>query len=131
MKRVNGWGSAFLVCTLTALAGCGAGPSVQTFDPTVLSAQVGLPEAPFILDVRSANEFAAGHIPQAMNIPHDELLDRISELPTDFNATIVVHCHAGPRAEQAEAILLESGYTDVHDLDGHWRGWVQENRPQQ
>ena len=130
LKVFNGWGKVgLLLWLLIATAHCKATPEVRTFDPALLSLQVGRAEAPLILDVRSANEFAAGHIPNALNIPHDELPDRLSELPRDLDQTIVVHCHAGPRAQRAEAILIDSGYTDVRDLEGHWSGWIQAGRP--
>ena len=131
MKALDRWRRVgLLLSLLMAIAHCKATPEVRTLDPAILSMQVDLAEAPLILDVRSANEFAAGHIPLALNIPHDELQDRLSELPIDLDQTIVVHCHAGPRAQRAEAFLVESGYTDVRDLDGHWRGWTQAGRPQ-
>ena len=132
MKAVNRWGKVVLLLGfLIAIVHCKASSEVSSLDPTILSKQLGHAEAPLVLDVRSTNEFAAGHIPQALNIPHDELRSRLSELPTDRDQTIVVHCHAGPRAEQAEAILIESGYTDVRDLEGHWSGWIQAGRPQE
>ena len=78
---------------------------------------------PLILDVRSRDEFGSGHIPGAINIPHDELDARMAELTVDKSGEIVVHCKSGRRAQLAETILREHGYTNVRDLDGHWQEW--------
>jgi rhodanese-related sulfurtransferase len=78
---------------------------------------------PFVLDVRTPEEYASGHIPGAINIPHDELGTRIQELPTTKSEEIVVHCQSGRRAQLAGATLRGDGYSNVRDLDGHWESW--------
>ena len=85
--------------------------------------------APFILDVRTQDEYAQGHIPGTINIPHDELPSRLAELPITKSAEIVVHCHSGRRALLAEETLRSSGYTNVRDLAGHWQGWQTAELP--
>jgi len=85
--------------------------------------------APLILDVRRPDEFAAGHLPGAMNISHDELGDRLSELGTELDVEIVVYCRSGRRAGVAEAVLGEAGYTNIRDLEGHFLEWQAAGRP--
>lgn len=73
-----------------------------------------------LVDVRSADEFSAGHIHNAVNIPVGELDQRMAELPTD--RAIVVYCASGMRSGRALALLQRSGRDDVYDLGAH-RNW--------
>lgn len=66
----------------------------------------------FLLDVRTREEHAHGHIPKSMNIPVDELRDRLDELPTD--RTIAAYCQVGQRGYLATRILLQSGRKAVN-----------------
>jgi NADPH-dependent 2,4-dienoyl-CoA reductase/sulfur reductase-like enzyme/rhodanese-related sulfurtransferase len=65
-------------------------------------------EQPVLLDVRTREEFAAGHIPNAVNIPIDELRSRLNELPRD--RPIAAYCRVGQRGYLATRILLQKGY---------------------
>jgi rhodanese-related sulfurtransferase len=85
--------------------------------------------APVILDVRTPAEYSAGHIPGAINIPHNELSARLAEIPPAKSAEIVVHCQAGGRAATAESTLTQAGYTNLRDLQGHMGGWVKAGFP--
>ena len=85
--------------------------------------------APTILDVRSPGEYATVHIPGAINIPHYELNDRLSELIDMRHQEIVVHCQQGPRADIAQNILNDAGFTKIRELEGHMYQWVLERYP--
>jgi rhodanese-related sulfurtransferase len=85
--------------------------------------------APLILDVRSREEYARGHIPGALNIPHAEFLGRLSEIDAAKTDEIVVLCRSGYRARIAEKILIEAGYSDVRDLVGHMNTWDRAGYP--
>jgi NADPH-dependent 2,4-dienoyl-CoA reductase/sulfur reductase-like enzyme/rhodanese-related sulfurtransferase len=74
-----------------------------------------------ILDVRSSEEFKAGSIVGAMNIPIDELRCRINELPK--NRTIYIYCQIGLRGYLASRILLQNGFDKVINLSGGYRLW--------
>ena len=77
--------------------------------------------APTILDVRTASEFAQGHVPGALNIPFSKLsLDRI---PGSRQNPVVVYCGHGPRAWMAGAVLRKHGFTNVSYLSGHFSKW--------
>jgi rhodanese-related sulfurtransferase len=68
-----------------------------------------------LVDVRSPGEFASGHLPGAVNIPVQELDQRMSELePKD--AAIVLYCRSGNRSGSAARQLKAAGYGAVHDL---------------
>lgn len=72
-----------------------------------------------LIDVRSPAEFAAGSIPDAMNIPLDELRERLDDLP---DGPLVVHCQVGLRGHVATRLLLQHG-RQVRNLDGGYRTW--------
>jgi phage shock protein E len=69
-----------------------------------------------LLDVRTPQEFASGHIPGAVNISLQTLEARLSELPTD--RPIVIYCRSGNRSATAGNLLLQLGFTQLYDLGG-------------
>lgn len=71
-----------------------------------------------LIDVRDIDEFAAGHLPNATNIPfNDGTL--AAQLPTlDPNVAYGVYCRSGNRSGQAVALMNEAGFTNVVDLGG-------------
>lgn len=72
-----------------------------------------------VVDVRSPEEYAAGHIKGSVNVPGDTLVvGQKLEAAPDLNQKILVHCRSGVRAEQASRILVETGYTDVNNMYG-------------
>jgi len=78
---------------------------------------------------QAAQEYAEGHVPGAMNISHDELENRLSELGIELDDELIVYCRSGRRAGIAEGILGEAGYTNLRNLEGHWLGWSADGRP--
>jgi rhodanese-related sulfurtransferase len=100
-----------------------AGSGIGTVESQVLAERIARGDAPLILDVRTPAEFAEGHLPGAINIPHDELTGRLDELGVERDAEVVVYCRTGRRAGLAESVLVETGFSNVHDLKGHWRDW--------
>ncbi|TIH36159.1 FAD-dependent oxidoreductase [Subtercola vilae] len=78
-----------------------------------------------LVDVRSPEEFTAGAIPGAVNVPLDELRDRHLELA---NGQLVVHCQVGQRGHTAARILTQLGY-DVRNLDGGYLTWKAGTSP--
>ena len=81
-----------------------------------------LPEAdrPLLFDVRTPTEFAAGAVPGAVNLPVDELRDRLGELPR--GRRIVAYCQVGQRGYLAVRILLQNGF-DAANLAGGYKSW--------
>lgn len=72
----------------------------------------------YLLDVRTAGEFSAGHIPGAVNIPVDELRNRLGELPA--GVPIAAYCQVGMRGYLATRILLQRGFA-ARNLSGGWK----------
>jgi rhodanese-related sulfurtransferase len=70
-----------------------------------------------LLDVRTPQEFAAGHIPGAVNIPIDELRPRLAELPHERE--IAVYCEVGQRGYVATRILLQAGFKAANGAGGY------------
>ena len=79
-----------------------------------------------ILDVRRADEFAAGHIPGAINVANESIgRDEIPELP-DKNQLIMVYCRSGRRSKEAAEKLVKLGYTNIVEFGGilDWKGEI-------
>ena len=77
-----------------------------------------------ILDVRRADEFAAGHIPGAINVANETIgTAEIPELP-DKNQLIMVYCRSGRRSKEASEKLVKLGYTNIVEFGGilDWEG---------
>ncbi|MGQ9887998.1 MAG: rhodanese-like domain-containing protein [Aggregatilineales bacterium] len=70
----------------------------------------------FLLDVRTPEEFASGHLDGATNINVQELQSRLSEIPRD--RPVVLYCRSGNRSAQAARMLQAAGFTSVYDLGG-------------
>jgi len=127
MKQLlHGIAVALLLFSLTGPAQETGGDAIS---PADLAARIAAGDAPLILDVRTESEFAAGHIPNAVNIPHLELQVRIGELAGHENDPIVLHCQSGRRAVPAGEVLRRSGFTQVIELDGHMLGWEAGGHP--
>ena len=100
---------------------------MRSIPPAALSDRVSSGRAPIILDVRTPAEFASGHIPGAINIPHTELARRISEL--DPKAEIALYCMAGPRARLGEQTLQKAGRTRLLHVQGGLSAWMAAGLP--
>ena len=79
-----------------------------------------------ILDVRRPDEFAAGHIPNAINVPNETIgTSEIPELPNKAQL-IMVYCRSGRRSKEASEKLLKLGYTNIVEFGGilDWKGEI-------
>lgn len=73
---------------------------------------------PIIVDVRTSQEFRSGAVPNAVNIPLDELMQRYEELGNDADRDITVYCASGARSAYAQRMLMQMGYTNVKNGGG-------------
>ena len=81
-----------------------------------------------ILDVRRPDEFAAGHIPNAINVPNESIgTSEIPELP-DKDQLIMVYCRSGRRSKEASEKLVKLGYTNIVEFGGilDWKGEIEK-----
>jgi len=104
-------------------------PLVQSMTSGDLLANLESAEGPVILDVRSPEEYAEGHIPGALNIPYDQIGANLDSLAAYRDRGLVVYCRTGRRAGIAEAVLLEAGFERVWDLEGHMVSWQEQDLP--
>lgn len=74
-----------------------------------------------LIDVRTEEEYAAGKIGHAINIPVDELRSRIAEIPT--GKTIYIYCLGGLRGYLAQQILYQNGFSSTYNLSGGYSNW--------
>jgi rhodanese-related sulfurtransferase len=118
----------FAVALLLFLA---ASASAQSEAPSIAASELNAlresGNAPVVIDVRSAEEYASGHIPGAVNIPYDHVAERISEI--DAPHGVALYCMVGPRARKGESALLAAGYTSVLHLEGGLAAWKAAGLP--
>ncbi len=118
---------ALLLLTTPVLARAEAPQEAPSIEPIELSARRSQGTAPVVIDVRTAEEYAQGHIPGAVNIPFDEVVSRISEIEAPHG--VALYCMVGPRARKGEAALLDLGFSKVHHLEGGLAAWIAAGLP--
>ena len=82
-----------------------------------------------VIDVREADEFAAGHLPEAKNVPLAKLADRISEIERFKDKPVIVCCASGMRSGKACGELRKLGFAKIHNLSGGIDAWVGAGYP--
>ena len=95
----------------------------------LLSLMAAPAKQPIVLDVRTAEEFAEGHIEGAINISHEQINANLSKIMVFKDQTVVVHCRSGRRAVSAENDLRAAGFSDIRHLDGDIKGWLAADLP--
>lgn len=135
MKRVRRF--IYIVLSAILLSSCSAPSSSPNSAARLSYRQISMDKAVLImreehnyiiLDVRRPNEYAAGHIPGAINIPNEEIgAAQISELP-DKAQLILVYCRSGRRSKEASEKLANLGYTNVVEFGGilDWKGEIEK-----
>jgi rhodanese-related sulfurtransferase len=93
----------------------------------LLQHQAQHPDHLFLLDVRTPQEYAEGHIAGAVNVPYDQLATRLAEVPKDKD--VVLYCRSGRRAGIAADVLAANGYTRLSHLEGDMIAWTEKGRP--
>ena len=82
-----------------------------------------------LLDVRSAKEYENGHLVDAINVSHNTVAEKLSQLSQYKNSTVVVHCRSGRRAAFSEDILIKNGFNNIRHLTGDMNGWLDAKLP--
>ena len=121
LDRVAGWFSTDAVAAWAT-----GGRSLETIRqmrPAELAAELANGEAA-VLDVRTADEWEAGHMPDVPNIPLGQLPGRMSEVPA--GRPLVLHCQGGGRSAIAASILQARGIKDVVNLTGGFGAWAAD-----
>jgi uncharacterized membrane protein YdjX (TVP38/TMEM64 family)/rhodanese-related sulfurtransferase len=84
-----------------------------------------------VLDVRTAEDFVGeqGHIDGAVNIPVEELQQRMDEIGNYIEQPVAIVCHTDKRSAKAALLLTEKGFADVHVVRGGMKKWVEAGLP--
>ena len=80
---------------------------------------ISLPTDAILIDVRTQAEYQSGFIAGAINIPHDQIADKIAEVAPDKTTPIYLYCRSGRRVEIAISTLKKLGYTNLVNLGGY------------
>lgn len=99
---------------------------IQEVDVSTLESRRGDPSLQ-VIDVRSPEEWSAGHLPGAVHIPLAALPVRLGEI--DARAPVVVHCQGGGRSAIAASYLKSHGVERVSNLTGGFDAWLKEDLP--
>ena len=130
MKRLTG----FLLAAVLLLGGCAAVSTQETAYRQISmeeAAELIGKEGTVLLDVRTEEEFRAGHIPGAICIPNETIGKTAPpELP-DKDQTVYIYCRSGNRSKQAAEKLARLGYTDLIEIGGirDWKGDIVTEKP--
>ena len=120
---------ATLVLSTLAVTGCSSNGStspqlgIEEFAAKTVEADV------VVLDVRTPEEFAEGHLANAINIDFQSgnFANEISKL--DKGTTYAVYCRSGNRSGQAVKVMADLGFTDLYDMDGGVIDWAAAGKP--
>jgi len=100
---------------------------IEPIGPDELAERLAGQDAPLVVDVRSEDEFAAGHIDGSLHIPYGQLTRRLGELPRD--RTLATICKGGKRSGLAASVLQREGFETIHVARGGVGTWQAEGRP--
>jgi phage shock protein E len=121
--------SVVVVCALWLCAAGARAEDVVDIAPQEVVARWTDARAPLVIDVRSAEEYAAGHVPGAVNVPQPAVATEVPRLVPDLQRELVVYCASGRRAAMALSTLKAQGYTHLRHLAGDYNGWAESGRP--
>ena len=85
-------------------------------------------ESVAILDVRTPEEYAQGHIKDSKLVPLQEIAQKVGSLGKK-DQKMYVYCRSGARSAQAIAFLRQQGFTDVHNMSGGIMAWLHKQYP--
>ena len=140
------WSSLVLVLALVALVVPASAADLQgslnaflsslpkdfeTVPGKTLNAKLNAGENVFVVDVREPDEYKAGHIEGAVNIPIRTLAQNLDKVPADKSTPIAVVCKSGIRAAYGTMTLRLMGYTNVKDISGGMLAWEKDGLPLQ
>ncbi len=102
--------------------------TVRQTDAAGLKSAMDAHEVRLLIDVRSPEEYAAGHVPGAVLIPLPDLQGRLAEITPHKDEEVFVICEVGGRSARASALLASEGFRPVN-VDGGTRAWREAGLP--
>ena len=108
-----------------------AAAKAQVAEISVAQAEAAIRDADVLLDVREADEFAAGHIPGAVHASRGMLEFKLSGSPqlASRDLSFVIYCKTSGRAALAAAAMREMGYLKVQSIAGGFDAWAAAGKP--
>ena len=93
--------------------GCGLGE--QKVPDSIIDS---ISKGTVIIDVRSSQEFAEGHFPGAINIPHHDILTGVKKIKLAKSEALILYCRSGNRSRKAQEMLINAGFTNTQNAGG-------------
>ncbi len=104
-------------------------PRGRQATPLQVTQMMNRGKATAVVDVRSAEDYAAGHLRDAKSMPLADLGNRIGELDKAKVKTVIVVDQTGNRAAKAERLLKAAGFADIYSLEGGVAAWTAAGLP--
>ncbi|HTH62354.1 MAG TPA: rhodanese-like domain-containing protein [Paraburkholderia sp.] len=82
-----------------------------------------------IIDLRTADDFAKGHLPSARNLPFSELPAKIGQFAKNKSNPVLLVCQSGQQSQKAQRAVKDAGFAEVHVLNGGINAWQQAGMP--
>jgi thioredoxin 1 len=119
----------FYLLLFTAVGFLSQAQSVKKLDPQSFEKKFKEVKDPILIDVRTQDEYAQGHLANAkvIDINSSDFETRVSKL--DKSKPVFVYCKAGSRSNKAANILSGLGFKEIYDLSGGITSWRAENKP--
>ena len=113
-----------IVAAVLLLSSCGA--SYEQISQEEAMQMMQAQSDYLIVDVRRPDEFAEGHIKDAINVPNEDITDGMPELLPDKDQLLLIYCRSGNRSKEASRKLVDIGYTNVYEFGGinTWEGEI-------
>ena len=112
----------FIILAMLFLTACGQNKEQEAVYMNITAEQakdiMDSQEDYVILDTRTQEEYEESHIPGAILIPHDQILEKAESVLTDKNQLILVYCRSGRRSKLASEDLVKLGYTNIKEFGG-------------
>ncbi|ETX04725.1 MAG: hypothetical protein ETSY2_27175 [Candidatus Entotheonella gemina] len=113
---------------ILAVAAIVSGQSQQISQQELLQ-RIESKQEMLLIDVRTAGEFRMGRVPGAVNIPLNELAERLGEVRPHPDTGVILYCETGRRAGIAERMLRDAGLDNIRQLEGNMSAWRQSELP--
>ncbi len=118
------------ICIMTFIASLFAyGASGQSLAPQAFENKFNQSKFPQLVDVRTPQEYEAGHLKDAVNIDVKGADFRTAIEKLDKSRPVFVYCRSGVRSKTAISILKEAGFKEVYELDGGINAWIKAGKP--
>lgn len=98
--------------------------TINTIDVDTLKSKMDAESDLCLIDVRELYEWNEAHIPGAIHIPKDEIVERIASVAPDKAKPVYLHCKAGVRSMASAQRLAEMGYKELYSVDGGITAWA-------